>query len=73
MKPITLVGAALILIGLAALLFKGIPYQSEENNIKLGPIEAEIQQEKTFPVPRLFGVGAAAVGVALVIAGRQRA
>jgi len=71
MKLPTILGIILVVIGLGALIFKGIPYQSEESNIQLGPIEAEIKTEETFPLPRVFGIVATAAGVILIVGGSR--
>lgn len=72
MKVPTILGVILIVLGLIALIFKGIPYQTEESDIQLGPIEAEIQKEETFPLPRILGIVATAAGVVLIIAGSRK-
>jgi uncharacterized membrane protein HdeD (DUF308 family) len=74
MKTITLVGIALIVLGLAALAYQGITYTSRETVLDLGPIHATAEREKTFPLPPVLGIAAVAGGVALMVAGvRKRA
>lgn len=74
MKTTAFVGIALIVIGLAALVYQGITYTTRETVLDLGPIHATTEREKTFPLPPVLGIVAVAGGVALVIAGvRQRA
>lgn len=71
MKLITILGIVLIIGGLAALVFEEIPYTTEESEIRLGPIEAEVQQNKSLPLPKAAGVVATAAGVLLLLAGRR--
>jgi hypothetical protein len=74
MKTIAIVGIALIVIGLAALVYQGITYTTRETVLDLGPIHATAERERTFPLPPVLGIAAVAGGVALLIAGgRQRA
>ena len=74
MKTITLVGIALIVLGLAALAYQGITYTTRETVLDLGPIHATAEREKTFPLPPVLGIAAVAGGVALMVAGvRKRA
>lgn len=74
MKTIALVGIALIVIDLAALLYQGITYRTRETVLDLGPIHATTEPERTFPIPPVLGIVAVAGGVALMIAGvRKRA
>lgn len=71
MKLMTIVGLILIVVGLVALIFNGIPYQSEEESIRLGPIKAEVERQEEIPLPRILGIVATAGGVVLLIFGRR--
>jgi hypothetical protein len=74
MKPIAILGVALIVFGLAALVYQGITYTSKETVIDLGPIHATADREKTLRLPPVVGIAAVAGGVVLLIAGvRKRA
>jgi uncharacterized membrane protein HdeD (DUF308 family) len=74
MKPIALVGIALIVLGLAALVYQGITYTTRETVLDIGPIHATTERERTFPLSPVVGIAAVAGGVALAIAGvRKRA
>jgi hypothetical protein len=73
MKTIAIVGIALIVIGLAALVYQGITYTTRETVLDLGPIHATTGREKTFPLSPVLGIAAVAGGVALVIAGVRKA
>ena len=72
MKPLALVGAVLIVIGLAALVYQGIDYRSRETVIDIGPIHATADRDKTLPLPPIVGIVAVAGGVALLIAGLRK-
>lgn len=72
MKTITLVGFALIVLGLVALAYQGITYTTRETVLDVGPIHATAEREKTFPLPPVLGIAAVAGGVALVIAGVRK-
>ena len=72
MKPITLLGIALILLGIVALAYQGITYKTREKIIDVGPIEATAEKEKTIPLPPLLGGLALAGGVVLVAVGAKR-
>ena len=69
MKPISLAGIVLIVLGLAALVYQGITYTSRETVIDIGPIHATADRQKTLPLPPVFGMVAVAGGVALLVAG----
>ena len=50
-----LVGIVLIILGVAALAYHGITYTTHEKVLKIGPIEATKETEKTIPLPPLLG------------------
>jgi hypothetical protein len=72
MKPVTILGAVLIVLGLAALAYQGITYTSREKVIDLGPIQATAERQRTIPLPPILGIVAVAAGVALVVAGSRK-
>ena len=74
MKPIAIVGALLLVLGLAALVYQGVTYTSRETVLDVGPLHATADREKTLPLPPLVGIAAVAGGVVLLVAGvRKRA
>ena len=74
MKPVSIVGVALIVIGLVALVYQGITYTSRETVIDIGPLHATADRERTLPLPPVFGIAAVAGGAVLLMAGvRKRA
>ena len=72
MKPVTLVGIALIILGVLALAYQGITYTTREKVIDLGPLKASVDTEKNIPLPPIVGVLALAGGVVLVIVGARK-
>jgi hypothetical protein len=72
MKPVTLVGIALIILGVLALAYQGITYTTREKVIDLGPLKASVDKEKRIPLPPIVGVVALAGGVVLVIVGARK-
>lgn len=72
MKPVTLVGVVLIIVGVLALAYQGITYTTREKVIDLGPLKASVDKEKTIPLPPILGALALAGGVVLVIVGARK-
>ena len=72
MKPVTLVGIALIILGVLALAYQGITYTTREKVIDVGPLQASVEKKKSIPLPPILGVLALAGGVVLVIVGARR-
>ena len=73
MKPLSIVGIALIVLGLVALVYQGITYTSRETVIDIGPLHATADRQKTLPVPPVLGFVALAGGAALLVAGARKA
>ena len=72
MKPIMLVGIALIVLGTVALVYQGITYTTREKVVDIGPIEATAKTKKTIPLPPVLGGLALAGGIVLVIVGSRK-
>jgi len=71
-SAITLVGIALIVLGIVAFAYRGIPYTSREKIIDIGPLKASVDTEKTIPMsPLLIGL-ALVSGAALVAVGSRK-
>ncbi len=74
MKPITMIGIALLILGVLALAYQGINYTSREKVLDIGPLQATAERQKRIPIPPVIGGLALAGGIALLIAGaRQKA
>jgi uncharacterized membrane protein HdeD (DUF308 family) len=71
-KPVTLLGVALIIIGVLALAYQGITYTTREKVIDLGPLEASVERKRSIPLPPIVGVVALAGGVVLVVVGARK-
>jgi uncharacterized membrane protein YidH (DUF202 family) len=72
MRPISLVGVVLIVLGLVALVYQGINYTSRETVIDIGPLHATADRQKTLPLSPVLGIAAVAGGVALLVAGVRK-
>ena len=66
MKPITIVGVLLIVLGVVAFAYQGITYTTNEKVVDLGPLKVEAKREKTIPIPPIVGIAALVGGVVLV-------
>jgi hypothetical protein len=72
MNPITLVGIALIVLGIVAFVYQGITYTSRETVIDIGPIKATAETQKTLPLSPLLGGLALVGGIVLVVVGAKK-
>jgi hypothetical protein len=71
MKATSIVGIALIVLGIAALALGGITYTDREKVLDIGPIEATTEERKTIPLPPILGGASLVAGVVLLIAGSR--
>jgi uncharacterized membrane protein len=71
-NPITLVGIALIVLGIVAFAYKGITYTSREKIIDVGPIQATADTQKTIPLSPVLGGLALVGGIVLVVVGAKK-
>jgi hypothetical protein len=74
MKPMAIVGMALVVLGIVALVYQGIKYTTRETVVDIGPLQATAERNRTLPLPPIVGIVAVAGGVVLMIgASRKRA
>ena len=71
MKPASLVGILLIVLGVFALAYQGITYTEREKVIDIGPIQATRDTTKTIPLPPVLGCISLVGGIALLLAGSR--
>ena len=72
MKLLVVLGGVLVAIGVAALVYKGFNYTTQETVLQIGSLKATAEMEKSFAVPSWAGVGAVVVGVLAIIVGMRR-
>jgi len=72
MRPMSVVGVVLIVLGVLALVYQGITYTKRETVIDIGPVHATADRQKTLPLPPVLGIAAVAGGVALLFAGGRK-
>ena len=71
-KSITLVGIALILLGIVAFAYQVISYTSREKVIDIGPLQASVDTKKTIPLSPLLGGLVLVGGIVLVVVGSKK-
>jgi uncharacterized membrane protein len=71
-KSITLVGVALIVLGIVAFAYQGISYTSREKIIDIGPLQASVDTKKTIPLSPLLGGLVLVGGIVLVVVGTKK-
>jgi len=67
MKPLSIVGILLIVLGIATFAYQGITYTTQEKVIDLGPLQMTAEKTRTIPLPPIMGGIALAGGIVLLI------
>jgi hypothetical protein len=71
MKPSTIAGMVLIVLGVVALLAGGFRYTKQEKVLDVGPVEATVEKHERVAIPPILGGLAVAAGVVLLFVGRR--
>ena len=73
MKPLSIAGLVLLVLGTLALLYGGLSYTSKDTIVDAGPIHITADKKHGVAVPPLVGALLLAGGVALLVMGRKQA
>jgi hypothetical protein len=71
MKPVALIGVALIVLGVAGLFFSHVTWTETTPVVKLGPLQVNSLEDHTVWIPTAAGVVAVLAGIGLVFAGKR--
>jgi hypothetical protein len=72
MKTSVIVGALLIVLGVAGLIYKNFSYESEETIAQIGDLKATAETEKNVPIPAALGIAAIIAGVLVIAVGSRK-
>ena len=67
----TVLGIALIVLGLFALAYQGLTYTTQKKVVDMGPIQATKAEHHTIPLPPILGALAVVGGIIVVVSGRR--
>lgn len=67
----TILGIALVVIGLFALAYQGLGYTTRKKVVDIGPIQATKEEHHTVPLPPILGALALLSGVVVVVSDRR--
>jgi hypothetical protein len=67
-----IVGVALVILGIVALVYGGIGYNRQTTILEVGGIKATATEHKTLPVAPVVGAIALIGGIALLVIPRMR-
>jgi hypothetical protein len=67
----TIIGVALLILGIIALAYQGFTYTVPKKAVDLGPIQVTRQERHTVPLPPILGALALIGGIAVLVLGRS--
>ena len=73
MKPLVLIGIALIALGVVGLAVDNISFTERKTVLDVGPLKVQADEQKTIPIPTIAGIAAVVVGLGLVFLSRRSA
>ena len=71
MKPISLVGIVLIVLGALVLAYQGINYSRQKNVLDVGSVQITTETHERIPLPPILGGLALAGGAVLLFMGAR--
>jgi multidrug transporter EmrE-like cation transporter len=73
MNAVKITALVLIVAGVLGLGYGSFSFTKETHDVKLGPIEMSVKEKETVNIPVWAGVGAIAIGTALLLLGGRKA
>jgi uncharacterized membrane protein HdeD (DUF308 family) len=71
MSAKTIIGIALLILGVLALAYQGFSYTVPKKAVDLGPIQVTQQERHTVPLPPILGALALIGGIAVLVLDRS--
>jgi hypothetical protein len=71
MKPATIIGFLLIILGIVGFAVGGISFTHEKKDVDLGPLQISHQQKQTVPISPILSTISLVAGVGLVVVGAK--
>lgn len=68
----TLIGIALIVLGILALAYQGFSYTAPKKAVDVGPVHVTKDEKHSVPIPPIVGTLAVIGGIAVLLTGREK-
>lgn len=72
MKTTAVIGILLIILGVVSLAYQGITYTKDKETVDLGPVEFDVKEKDTIPLPPVIGGVALVGGILMVVVSKRR-
>ena len=73
MNSLKITALVLIVAGVLGLGYGSFSFTKETHDVNLGPIEMSVKEKETVNIPVWAGIGAIAIGAALLLLGGRKA
>jgi hypothetical protein len=67
----TVLGIALVVLGVLVLAYQGFSYTVPKKKVDLGPIQVTKEERHTIPLPPILGALSLLGGIAVLVTGRR--
>ncbi|MBS1813977.1 MAG: DUF3185 domain-containing protein [Acidobacteria bacterium] len=71
MKPATIIGILLIILGIVGFALGGFSFTHQKKDVDVGPVEISHESTKHVPIPPVVSGIALVAGIALVVVGSK--
>ncbi|MCU1321351.1 MAG: hypothetical protein JWM43_1000 [Acidobacteriaceae bacterium] len=71
MKPATIIGILLIILGIVGFGVGGVSFTHEKKDVDLGPVQIGHKETKTMPISPILSTISLVAGVGLVVVGMK--
>lgn len=71
MKPVTIVGILLIILGVVGFALGGFSFTHSKKDVDMGPLQISHKQTTTVPIPPILSTISLIAGVGMVIVGAR--
>jgi hypothetical protein len=72
MKPVSLAGIVLVVLGALALAYQGIDYTRRDHVLDVGPMHVTAETQRRVPISPILGGLALVGGIALLVVGSKK-
>ena len=71
MKPVTMIGIVLIVLGIIGFATGGISFTHQKKDVDVGPVQISHKTQDTLPLSPIFSTVSLVAGLALVVVGAR--
>jgi len=71
LKPLTIVGIVLIVVGIIGFATGGLSFTHEKKDVDVGPVQISHKTKDTLPLSPIFSTVSLVAGLALVVVGAR--